>query len=151
MIKAVKIIIRDGTLLDIVYSNGIVKRFDAKSLEARYPQFKVLEDRSLFEKAKLLGWSTIYWNDVLDLDTELVYEEGSDVSDEYDDIEAVVVGFLIKEKRLENHLSQEELADKVGIAQSDLSKIERGQLNPSIKMVNRIAKGLNSNLSISLN
>ena len=151
MIKAAKIIIRNGTLLDVYYSDGIVKRFDAKSLEARYPRFKSLEDRSLFEKAKLLGWSTIYWDDVLDLDTELVYEEGVDVSDEYEDIEAVVVGFLIKEKRLDNHLSQEELAYKVGIAQSDLSKLERGQLNPSIKMVNRIAKGLNSNLSISLN
>ena len=151
MIKAIKMMLRDGTLLDVYYSDGIVKRFDTKSLVVRYPQFSILKDRSLFERAKLLGWSTIYWDDVLDLDTELVYEEGVDVSDEYDDIEAVVVGFLIKEKRLENHLSQEELADKVGIAQSDLSKIERGQLNPSIKMVNRIAKGLNSNLSISLN
>ena len=151
MIKAIKMMLRDGTLLDVYYSDGIVKRFDTKSLVARYPQFSILKDRSLFEKAKLLGWSTIYWDDVLDLDTELVYEEGVDVSDEYDDIDTVMIGFLIKEKRLENHLSQEELAKIVGIAQSDLSKIERGQLNPSIKMVNRIAKGLNSNLSISLN
>ena len=149
--KAIKMLLRERTLLDVYYSNGIVKRFDTKSLEARYPQFKALKNRSLFEEAKLLGWSTIYWSDVLDLDTELVYEEGIDVSDEYDDIEAAVVGFLIKEKRLENNLSQEELANKVGIDQSDLSKIERGQLNPSIKMVNRIAKGLDSNLSISLN
>lgn len=151
MIKAIKMMLREKTLLDVYYSNGIVKRFDTQSLVVRYPQFEILKNRSLFEKAKLMGWSTIYWNDVLDLDTELVYEEGTDVSNEYDDIETTVVGYLIKEKRLEQNLSQEELAKRIGIDQSDLSKIEKGLLNPTIKMMNRIAKGLNSNLSISLN
>ena len=151
MVKAIKIQLKEKTLLDVYYSDGTVKRFDTQTLVVRYPQFETLKDRTLFEKGKLLGWSTIYWNEELDLDTELVYEEGFDVSDEYDDIEAAVVGHLIKEKRLEQHLSQEQLASKVGIDQSDLSKIEKGLLNPTIKMVNRIAKGLNSNLSISLN
>lgn len=150
MIKAIKILFREKTLLDVYYSDGTVKRFDTQTLVVRYPQFELLKDRALFEKGKLLGWSTIYWNEDLDLDTELVYEEGIDVSKEYDDIEAAVVGHLIKEKRLEQHLSQEQLASKVGIDQSDLSKIEKGLMNPTIKMVNRIAKGLDSNLSISL-
>ena len=150
MIKAIKILFREKTLLDVYYSDGTVKRFDTQTLVVRYPQFELLKDRTLFEKGKLLGWSTIYWNEDLDLDTELVYEEGIDVSKEYDDIEAAVVGHLIKEKRLEQHLSQEQLASKVGIDQSDLSKIEKGLMNPTIKMVNRIAKGLDSNLSISL-
>ena len=151
MIKAIKMMFREKTLLDVYYSDGTVKRLDVQALADRYPQFEILKDRTLFEKGKLLGWSAIYWNEELDLDTELVYEEGTDVSDEYDDIEAMVIGFQIKEKRLEQNLTQEELANRVGIDQSDLSKIEKGLLNPTIKMVNRIAKGLNSNLSISLN
>ena len=151
MTKAIKMLFREKTLLDVYYSDGTVKRFDTQVLVSRYPQFEILKDRSLFEKGKLLGWSAIYWNDELDLDTEIVYEEGIDVSDEYDDIDAAVIGHLIKEKRLEQNLSQEQLASRVGIDQSDLSKIEKGLLNPTIKMVNRIAKGLNSNLSISLN
>ena len=151
MVKAIRIRISGSTSIDVYFNTGVVKRFDMKSLIVRYPQFEALIDYTLFKKAKLMGWSTIYWNDELDLDTELVYEEGKNVSDEYDDIETVVVGYQIKEKRLEQNLTQEELSNKVGIDQSDLSKIEKGLLNPSIKMVKRIAKGLNSNLSISLN
>ena len=151
MVKAIRIRISGSTCIDVYFNTGAVKRFDTKSLIVRYPQFEALKDYNLFKKAKLMGWSTIYWNDELDLDTELVYEEGKNVSDEYDDIETVVIGYQIKEKRLEQNLTQEELSNKVGIDQSDLSKIEKGLLNPSIKMVNRIAKGLNSNLSISLN
>ena len=46
-------------------------------------------------------------------------------------------------------MSQEELAKKAGIDQSDLSKIERGTLNPSVKMLKKIAKGLGLKLKIS--
>lgn len=151
MIKAIKLLLREKTLLDVYYSDGTVKRFDTQVLVSKYPQFEILKDQNLFEKGKLFGWSAICWGEELDLDTEIVYEEGIDVTNEYDDIDSVVLGHLIKEKRLEQNLSQEQLAKRVGIDQSDLSKIEKGLLNPTIKMVNRIAKGLNSNLSISLN
>lgn len=151
MIKAIKLRISSGTSLDVYFSDGLVKRFNTQTLISKYPQFELLNNRSLFVKAKLMGWSVIYWNEELDLDTELVYEDGIDISDQYDDIETVLMGFQIKEKRLEQNLTQEELAKRVGIAQSDLSKIEKGLLNPSVKLLRRIAKGLNSSLSISLN
>ena len=47
-------------------------------------------------------------------------------------------------------MSQEELAEKIGIDQSDLSKIEKGSANPSIKMLSRIANGLKSKASITI-
>ena len=47
-------------------------------------------------------------------------------------------------------LSQEELADKVGIDQSDLSKIEKGIANPSVKMLARIVSGLSAKISINI-
>ena len=57
---------------------------------------------------------------------------------------------VILELRTKKRLSQEELAKKVGIDQSDLSKIEKGNANPSIKMLSRIASGLNSKASITI-
>ena len=142
--------LREKTLFDVYFLDGTVKRYDILSLADKFPQLNELNDRSLFEKGKLLGWSTVYWNDYLDVDVETVYDEGEDVSNQYDDIDSVVLGFTIKEKRLEKNLSQEELARKIGIDQSDLSKIEKGISNPSIKMINRIAKGLDTKLLISL-
>ena len=142
--------LREKTLFDVYFLDGTVKRYDVLSLADKFPQLNELNDRSLFEKGKLLGWSTVYWNDYLDVDVETVYDEGEDVSNQYDDIDSVVLGFKIKEKRLEKNLSQEELARKIGIDQSDLSKIEKGISNPSIKMINRIAKGLDTKLLISL-
>lgn len=46
-------------------------------------------------------------------------------------------------------MSQEELAIKSKIDQSDLSKIERGCMNPSVKMLKRIADGLGLKLKLS--
>ena len=48
------------------------------------------------------------------------------------------------------NLAQEELALKVGIDQSDLSKIEKGNANPSIKMIYKIVCGLDSKISINI-
>ena len=43
----------------------------------------------------------------------------------------------------------QKLANKAGIDQSDLSKIERGCINPSVKMLKKIAKGLGLKLKLS--
>ena len=56
---------------------------------------------------------------------------------------------IIKDKKY-MRIQREELAKKAGINQSDLSKIERGTLNPSIKMLKKIAKGLVLKLKLSL-
>lgn len=150
MRKAIKLVLREKATLDVYFLDGRVKRYNILSLADKYPQLNELSDQSLFEKGKLLGWSTVYWNEYLDVDVETVYDEGKDVTNQYEDVEPTIVGYIIKEKRLEQNLSQEDLANKIGIDQSDLSKIEKGLSNPSIKMINRIAKGLNSKLSISL-
>ena len=51
--------------------------------------------------------------------------------------------------RAKKGLSQKALSELTGIDQSDLSKIERGTLNPSIKMLKKIAKGLGLKLKLS--
>lgn len=46
------------------------------------------------------------------------------------------------------HLTQKELADATGIAQADISKIENGTRNPSLKMLKRLAEGMGMELEL---
>ena len=150
MNKAIKLVLKEETTFDLYFSDGIVKRYDILSLADKFPQLNALKDRALFLKGKLFGWSGVIWNDELDIDAETVYEESLDVSNEYSDIDNVVLGYKIKEKRLALNLSQDELAKRVNIDQSDLSKIEKGTANASIKMISRIAKGLGLKVTINI-
>ena len=151
MIEAIKLILKENTLFDLIFIDGSIKRYDILDLSNKFPQLNALKDRKLFLKGHLMGFSGVVWNDELDISAETVYEDGIDVSNEYDDtdITNIVIGYQIKQKRLEQFMSQEELAIKVGIDQSDLSKIERGCMNPSVKMLKKIAKGLGLKLKLS--
>lgn len=51
--------------------------------------------------------------------------------------------------RNEKHLTQKELSDRTGIAQGDISKIENGNANPSIKTLNRLAYALGKKLKVT--
>ena len=56
---------------------------------------------------------------------------------------------LMEVDLIPNHdLSQVELASKAGIDQSDLSKIEKGLANPSIKQITRVLSVLNQRITI---
>lgn len=52
--------------------------------------------------------------------------------------------------RLDEGLSQEELADKAGMKQSVISRIENGESEPRIETVNRIARALDKKVKIDL-
>lgn len=45
-------------------------------------------------------------------------------------------------------LTQKELAEKTGITQADISKLENGNANPSLRTLRRLAKGLGMRLKI---
>ena len=45
-------------------------------------------------------------------------------------------------------LTQQELAKRTGIAQSDISKLERGNANPSLRTLRRLAAGMGKKLHI---
>ena len=149
-IQAIKLVLKEGTTFDLYFLDGTVKRYDILSLSDKFPQLNALKDRKLFLQGKLPGWGGVIWNDDLDIGCETVYEEGMDVTDEYNDIDIVVFGYKVKYRRLELDLSQSELATKIGIDQSDLSKVEKGLANPTYKMMKRIAKALECNLDIDL-
>lgn len=52
--------------------------------------------------------------------------------------------------RLDEGLSQEELATRAGMQQSVISRIENGESEPRIETVNKIAKALNRKVKIDL-
>ena len=55
----------------------------------------------------------------------------------------------IIDARQETGLTQRELSERTGIAQSDISKLENGNANPSIKTLKRIAMAMGKQLRIS--
>ena len=150
MNKAIKLVLKEGTTFDLYFNDCSVKRYDILMLADKFPQLYALEDRNLFLKGHLLGWSGVVWNDELDIDCDTVYDEGIDVTEEYDDVILVALGYNIKQLRIEKNLTQEELAELIGMDQADLSKLEKGLANPSIKTLKRIAEGLHNKISISI-
>lgn len=53
------------------------------------------------------------------------------------------------QKRLERNMTQLELAKKIGSKQSAISRIESGQANPSVRILQKIARALDARLSIA--
>lgn len=50
--------------------------------------------------------------------------------------------------RTSQNLTQEELAKRTGIHQSDICKLEKGVRNPSLKLLQRLAEGMDMVLKI---
>ena len=55
---------------------------------------------------------------------------------------------VIIEGREENHLTQEQLADVTGIHQTNISKLESGTANPSLRTLKRLAAGMGMKLKL---
>lgn len=68
---------------------------------------------------------------------------------EYDNLqpEFDVIRAMINARTSQN-LTQKELAERTGINQADISKLENGTRNPSIKLLKRLAEGMDMVLKI---
>ena len=60
----------------------------------------------------------------------------------------VKFGHRIKELRLKQNISQEELAFRCGLSKNYISDVERGTRNVSLKSIEKIANGFAVNLAI---
>ncbi|WP_160686880.1 helix-turn-helix transcriptional regulator [Clostridium sp. C2-6-12] len=56
---------------------------------------------------------------------------------------------IIRERNAQN-LTQREFADKLGLKQSNISRLESGNYNPSLDFLEKIAAGLGKELHIEL-
>ena len=68
--------------------------------------------------------------------------EYDNLQPEFDVIRAIV------EARVSQNLTQKELAERTGINQADISKLENGTRNPSINLLKRLADGMDMALKI---
>ena len=82
-----------------------------------------------------------YFQKILNTDSSFK-EEWENYQPEYEVMKAVL------DARLSNNLSQSELATISGINQSEISKIESGTRNPSIKILRKIANAMNMHIEI---
>ena len=55
----------------------------------------------------------------------------------------------IVDARANANISQKELSERTGIAQAEISRIENGSRNPSLKILQRLADGMDMVLKIS--
>ena len=51
--------------------------------------------------------------------------------------------------RISQNMSQKELSERTGIAQAEISKLENGTRNPSVKLLQRLADGMGMVLNIT--
>lgn len=73
---------------------------------------------------------------------QLEDEEYENLQPEFDVIRAMI------EARISKNLTQKQLAERTGINQADISKLENGTRNPSIKLLKRLAEGMDMALKI---
>ena len=73
---------------------------------------------------------------------KLFKKEWDDIQPEMDVIRAMI------DARIEQNLTQKELAKRTGIDQADISKLENGVRNPSLKLLQRLARGMGMQLKI---
>lgn len=68
---------------------------------------------------------------------------------EYDALEpefAIIQAMI--DARKETGITQKELSERTGITQADISKLENGNANPSLRTLRRLAKGLGMKLKL---
>lgn len=76
------------------------------------------------------------------LEDEDFRKEYENIQPEMDIIRAIIAA------RKEQNITQADLAARTKINQADISKLENGSKNPSLKMLKRLAEGLNMDLKI---
>lgn len=67
----------------------------------------------------------------------------NDLEPEYQIIRQII------ETRIQQNMTQKDLADRVGTCQSNIARLESGNYNPSLQFLKKLAEGLGKNLSIS--
>ena len=76
------------------------------------------------------------------LQDEEFKKEYEAIQPEMDVIRAIV------DARISQNMTQKELAERTGINQADISKLENGTRNPSLKLLKRLAHGMGMQLKI---
>lgn len=71
-----------------------------------------------------------------------LYKEYKALEPEYEIVRQVISA------RINQNLTQKQLADITGMKQSNISRLESGEYNPSLKFLKKLAEGLGKELHI---
>ena len=139
----------EGTVIEMTFQDGKIIRYDMADGISVFPPLKELQtNRELFLSGKLLSGYGIIWNDEIDFNENIIYEDGEVVG--Y--IEPTIndkFGELLQVTRLKKGLSQTELSKLSGIDQGDISRLEKGEGNPTLKKIDKTFKAMGVNLKIT--
>lgn len=76
--------------------------------------------------------------------------QSPEVQHEYDELKVLYdIKREIIKFRIEQGLSQKELADRINTKQSAISRLESGEYNPSLEFLSKVANALGKELHIS--
>jgi ribosome-binding protein aMBF1 (putative translation factor) len=105
-------------------------------------------NRALYlkEYPKAQNEPSVSWEEV----KKKLFEEDSqlelaikELEPEYEIIKQII------QARIEQNISQKELAERIGTKQAHISRLEGGEYNPSLKFLKKVAKGLGKELHIT--
>ncbi|MSU45355.1 MAG: XRE family transcriptional regulator [Candidatus Zambryskibacteria bacterium] len=85
------------------------------------------------QKIQLIPWSKVKERILRDPETKKAYDDL--------DFEYQIITALIK-ARAQKKLTQEQLAEKIGVAQSALARFESGKVNPTLSFLKKVTSGL---------
>lgn len=123
----------------IILTNGFIKKTQ-KTPSGQIKLAKRAKSRFSGKEGKIMKTLKEYKAEQM-RDTEFVKEYES-IQPEMDVIRAIV------EARTSQNLTQKELAERTGINQADISKLENGTRNPSVNLLKRLADGMGMVLKI---
>jgi len=72
------------------------------------------------------------------------------VYDLKNELKAEILAHQFKELRKKKHLTQSQLAEKLGMEKGQISKIENGKFNLTIATINKIVSALDAKVSFDL-
>ena len=137
-------------IIQAVFIGGEVIQYNLRQVISTFPQFQeIMKNPQLASQLSTdVGGYGISWNDELDLDAETIWENGVLIRIESVSTERAVAASLARAREYAK-LTQRQLAEKTGIHQGDISKLERGIGNPSLSTLKRLADGMDMELHIS--
>jgi len=82
---------------------------------------------------------------------KFIGENGTQERDQYEfDLKLDLLGEMIKQTRLERHLTQEELGKLIGVQKAQISKLERNANNVTISTIMKVFKALQTNVKFKI-
>ena len=76
------------------------------------------------------------------------YFSGADLTKEELQKPELQIARALVEARQTKHVTQQQLAERTGIAQADISRLENGNSNPTLRTLQRLADGLEMTVKV---